>query len=139
MRLATALTALLLLTTAVQAQNVCPCIPKGELWTAKTADSFNTAISTVAGANGSPLTFMVPINVEDQRWLVLQRIPSGAYIDDGNDPFKIEAFDAILPAMLNMMSIERDRNPMIVTSPDGTLLVLSLKQLPPKKQRVTNR
>src|SRR5213595_1414220 len=94
LRLLLPLSFLLLLTTA-SAQNVCPCFPRENLWVVKTCDGFNCAMTALNTANGDPLTFSMPVGIEDHRWIVMQRVVGGAYTDDGSDPYQAEQFDGI--------------------------------------------
>src|SRR4051794_41957239 len=92
LRLLLPLSLLLLLTTA-SAQSVCPCVPRENLWVVKTCDDFNCAMTALNTANGDPLTFSMPVGIDDRRWVVLQRVVGGGYIDDGSDPYPVGAFD----------------------------------------------
>jgi len=94
-------------------------------------------MTALNAANGDPLTFSLPVSMSDHRWVVLQRVVAGAYIDDGSDPYQVERFDHVAVATARMASIENDHRPMIMTAPDGALLVLSLKHAPgPRTRRV---
>jgi hypothetical protein len=130
---------LLLLTTASTAQQLCPCFPHENLWTVKTCDGFQCASTMLTAANGDPLTFVMPVSVDDQRWIVMRRVVSGTYTDDGSDPYQLEQFDGISVATARLASIASDHRPMIITAPDGMFLVASLKQAPVPHQRVVVR
>lgn len=138
-RLLLLLPALLLFTTASPAQQMCPCVPRENLWTIRTCDGFNCAMTALNTANGDPLTFSMPAGINDQRWIVLRRVVAGSYIDDGSDPYQVETFDGAAVATARLASIENDHRPMILTAPDGMFLVVSLKQAPAPKQRVVVR
>jgi hypothetical protein len=139
MRPATAVIAFLLLATAASAQNVCPCIAKSDMWTVRTTDGFNAGMTALVTAHGDPLTFILPAGMQDQRWLVLQRVPTGSYIDDGTDPFRIEQFDGFTNATARMSAIDADHRPRFITAPDGSFLILSLRQPVTAKQRAVSR
>jgi hypothetical protein len=130
------LSALLLSAPAMPADE-CPCVPRENLWVVKTCDDFSCAMTALNAANGDPLTFSMPVGTTDRRWVVLRRVVAGAYTDDGSDPYQVETFDGIAVATARMASIENDHRPMIMTAPDGALLVLSLKHAPePRTRRV---
>jgi hypothetical protein len=115
----------------------CPCIPRENLWVVKTCDDFNCAMTALNAANGDPLTFSIPVGTADPRWVVLQRVVAGGYIDDGSDPYQVETFDGVALATARMGAIDNDHRPMIMTAPDGAFLVLSLKHAPaPRTRRV---
>jgi len=117
----------------------CPCVPRENLWVVRTCNDFNCAMTALTAANGDPLTFSVPVGMADPRWVILQRVVAGGYIDDGSDPYQVETFDGVSPATARMASIENDHRPMIVTAPDGALLVLSLKHAPAPRTRSVTR
>ena len=135
LRLLLPLSLLILFTTASPAQQLCPCVPRENLWVVKTCDAYDCAMTALHTANGNPLTFSMPVGVDDRRWVVLQRVVAGAYIDDGSDPYQVERFDGISVATARFASIASDHRPMIITAPDGSLLVVSLKQAPGPRQR----
>lgn len=139
LRLLLPLSFLLLLTTASLAQQVCPCFPRENIWTVKTCDGFQCASTMLTAANGDPLTFVMPVSVDDQRWIVMRRVVSGTYTDDGSDPYQLEQFDGISVATARLAAIATDHHPMIITAPDGVFLVASLRQAPAPKQRVVVR
>lgn len=126
---------LVLSTVALSAQEVCPCVPRANLWVVKTCDDFNCAMTALNGANGDPLTFAIPVGISDHRWAVLQRVVAGSYTDDGSDPYQVETFDGASIATARFGAIENDHRPMMFTAPDGTFLVLSLKHAPLPRQR----
>lgn len=130
---------LLLLASASSAQQACPCIPRENMWTIKTCDGFQCASTMLTAANGDPLTFIMPVGLDDPRWIVMRRVVSGAYADDGSDPHQLEQFDGISVATARLASIAADHRPMIVTAPDGMFLVVSLKQAPVPHQRAAAR
>src|SRR5439155_1513312 len=82
LRLLLPLSLLLLLTTASTAQQMCPCFPRENMWTVKTCDGFPCASTMLTAANGDPLTFIMPVGVDDQRWIVMRRVVSVTYTDD---------------------------------------------------------
>ncbi|SRR5581483_536374 len=115
----------------------CPCVPRENMWVVRTCDGFNCAMSSLAVANGDPLTFAMPAGMEDPRWIVLQRVVGGTYTDDGSDPFRVEQFPALDGATARMNAITSDHRPMIVSAPDGALLVLSLRNPMTPRHRST--
>ena len=127
----------LLLAVPATPADECPCVPLENRWVVKTCDDFNCAMTALNAANGDPLTFSLPVGTTDRRWVVVRRVVAGAYTDDGSDPYQVERFDHIAVATARMAAIETDHRPMIMTAPDGALLVISLKHAPgPRTRRV---
>ena len=139
LRLLLPLSVLLLMTTASTAQEACPCIPRENIWTIKTCDGFQCASTMLTAANGDPLTFIMPVGMDDARWIVMRRVVGGSYADDGSDPYQLEQFDGISVATARLASIASDHRPLIITAPDGMFLIASLKQAPAPKQRAVVR
>ena len=129
------LSLLVLFTTALPAQEMCPCVPRENLWVVKTCDDFNCAMTALNTANGDPLTFAMPVGLTDARWVILHRVVAGSYTDDGSDPYQVETFDGASIATARLGAIDTDHRPMMFTAPDGMFLVLSLKHAPLPRQR----
>ena len=114
--------------TSLAAQQVCPCVPTTPLWTVKTCDSWDCAMAALTTANGDPLTFTLPVSTTERRWVVIQRVVAGAYVEDSGEPHQVEVFDGVAVATARVSAIADDHHPMILSAPDGHVLVVSLKQ-----------
>jgi hypothetical protein len=77
--------------------------------------------------NGDPQIFAVPIGIDDGRWLVVRRVAAGSAIADPAEPFQIEQFDGMSDGAAHFCTIARDAKPVLLTTPDGRVLVISLK------------
>jgi len=129
-----ALLALLLLATPIYA-DPCPCIPRENLWIVRTCDTFDCAMTSLTTGGGSPLTFVMPLGLEDPRWAVVQRVVGGAYVDDGSDPYRIESYTLMSDAATRLQALTADYHPLIITAPDGAFLILSLRHPTPPRRR----
>ena len=129
------LSLLVLFNSASTAQEACPCVPRENLWVVKTCIDFSCAMTALSDGNRDALTFSMPVGVNDTRWVVLQRVVAGTYTDDGSDPYQVEPFDGASLATARLGAIDTGHRPMIVTAPDGTFLVLSLKHAALPRQR----
>ena len=131
----TALIAAAVLGAPAAAQNLCPCVPITHQWTVTTCDSWNCASSALVLANGDPGTFAVPVGIDDSRWLVVRRISSGTgTLPKTDDPFQIEAFDGMTDASSRFLAMVPETRPMLMTSPDGHVLLISLKVPEPRRR-----
>lgn len=128
--------AVLAATLPASAQNVCPCVPLSHLWTVKTCADWTCAATELAVANGDTATFAVPVGINDNRWLVVRRVPSGTGVIATDDPFEIHAFDDMPTASARFLGMPRTAQPMLMTAPDGSVLVIGLRDTAPK-HRVT--
>jgi hypothetical protein len=113
----------------------CPCVPITHAWVVKTCDDWNCASTELAVASGDPQVIAIPVALSDKRWLILRRFAAGAAIDVGNDPFQLLQFDGLDGAMPHYAGIARDRRPVLMTAPDGQVLVIALKQPEPSQPR----
>jgi len=127
--------ALVLAATPVLADQpaACPCVPIAHLWIVKTCNDWNCAAAELAVANGDPQVIAVPVAMNDARWLVVRRFSAGAAIDSG-DPFRVEQFDGMTDAVQRFSALKADYKPMLMTAPDGQILVIGLRQPEPRRR-----
>ena len=123
--------AILLLTlaasTAGQAQEACPCVPVSHIWIAEPCSGFGCALSAVVQANGDPYTLMMPSSsAPDGRWIIIRRVAAGAYIPPANAPYACDSFDGAATAVAHYSSLSSERAPMLLSTPDGKIVVVSL-------------
>lgn len=111
----------------LSAQDACPCVPLTHLWVVKTCADWQCASTELAVANGDPQVIAIPVGMNDGRWIVIRRFASGAAAADPADPFQIEQFDGMTDGAARFAAITRDATPLLITAPDGRVLVMSLK------------
>lgn len=58
----------------------------------------------------------------------MKRVVAGSVTDSGNDPYLLESFDTANDAMIRYGALNVDSRPMMITAPDGKVLVLSLRK-----------
>jgi hypothetical protein len=114
----------------------CPCIPLTHLWVVKTCADWNCASTELLLGAGDPQVMAIPVAMDDTRWLVVRRMISGAAIDITDDPFQLQQFDGMEGAAVRYTALTHDRRPMLLTAPDGQILVISLKQAEPRRRAV---
>lgn len=117
----------------------CPCVPLHERWIVVACETWNCAASALVEANGSKLLFSIPTTSLDFEWVVIRRIPSGGYAESPDLPFTVEEFDGMPAAYSRYVSVDSTLKPLLLTAPDGKILVLSRKQAEPKRRAVTHR
>ena len=126
-----ALIALALL-TPLQAQQVCPCVPIAYEWVAVPCDSWNCAASAVLLANGANVV-PLPTTSNDFTWVVLKRMAVGSATISPDAPFKVDGFDGLTEASARFFTIDHQLQPMLITVPDGKVLVIA--RTSPEKSR----
>jgi hypothetical protein len=111
----------------------CPCVPITHLWTVKTCADWNCASAEIAVANGDPQVIVIPVGMNDGRWLIIRRLVAGAAIDSG-DTFLLEQYNGMTDAVRRFSAFGTDYKPMLMSAPDGQVLVIGLRQ--PERRRV---
>jgi hypothetical protein len=112
----------------------CPCIPLTHLWVVKTCSDWNCASTELTLASGDPQVIAIPVGMTDSRWLIVRRFAAGAAIDVNDDSFQLKQFDGMDGAVPHYSAISRDYHPMLMTAPDGQVLVISTKQPEPRRR-----
>ncbi len=114
-------------------QQVCPCIPISYEWTVIPCETWNCAASALVMANGDKFVLSMPTGSDDYKWVVVKRIVSGSAIVSPDAPYKIDAFDAMDGAFSRFAIVSKDLQPMMLTVPDGKVLLISRSA--PEKHR----
>jgi hypothetical protein len=128
---------LLLLASAAGAQQSCPCVPLSHLWIVKTCADWTCASTELVLANGDPQVIAIPVALDDARWLIVRRFTAGAAIDVTNDPFTLKQFDGMTAAVDQYNAVSSALKPILLSAPDGQVLVISLKE-PPRRRAVAH-
>lgn len=124
--------------TAAPLSAECPCVPLTHLWVVKTCSDWNCASMELLLGGGDPQVIALPVAMDDGRWLVLRRFASGGAIDVGDDPFQLQQFEGLDGAMARYAFVSREQRPMMLTAPDGQILVISLKQPEARRRAVSH-
>jgi hypothetical protein len=117
--------AVMLLSPAIAAQEVCPCVPVAHEWVANGCDTWDCAASAVVLAKGDRNIVPMPTNSSDFKWVVLQKIAVGTATSSPKSPFKVLEFDSLPVATAHYYSIDRNLQPILLIAPDGKILVFA--------------
>jgi hypothetical protein len=106
-------------------------------WLATPCQTWGCAIGALAEANGDPHVVMLPTKSPHYPWVVLRRVEAGAFDGPIDTTFDVECFSKMVDASLRFDAIPTAHMPMLVTTPDGGMLVVCLKDLsaPPARRR----
>jgi hypothetical protein len=110
------------------AADACPCIPLTHLWVVKTCNDWPCASTELLLANGDPQVIAMPVAIGDARWLIVRRFTAGGAINASDDPFSLKQFDGMSAAVDHYRTFTADQRPMLLTAPDGQVLVIGLRQ-----------
>jgi len=125
------LAATAVLVLPLSAQQACPCVPLTHLWIVKTCPDWNCANTELLLANGDPQVIAIPVGMSDRRWLLVRRFAAGGAVQDPNDSFHLQQFDAMDGAVGCYRGLGTDMKPLLMTAPDGQVLVIALRQSEP--------
>lgn len=129
---------LLLVTAAAGADPVCPCIPASFEWIVTPCETWRCAASELVLAGGDPFVISVPTNASKFPWVVVRRVVAGAVRIPDDAPFLVEKFDSVVPASSRFSSVDVAQVPLMMTTPDGTSLLVYLRK-PDTHRRAVGR
>jgi len=107
------------------AQQACPCVPVTHVWIAVACPSWECVVTNVQAANGQPDALPIPTSRNDYTWVVLRRIASGDAAVSPDAPYKVDGYDSLPVAAAQFSAIDPQRQPILLTAPDGKVLVVS--------------
>lgn len=112
----------------VSADPPCPCFPHETTWIVTHCDTWNCAASAMIVANGDPYVMTMPTSSDSYRWVVVRRVASGSVVVSPDEPFELETFTTASDGATRLGVIDPIRFPMMISTPDGRTLVVSLKE-----------
>jgi len=92
-------------------------------------------MSNMVLANGDPYVWAVPTGSDQWKWIVLKRVVAGSYISSPDEPFAVDQFEQIAEAGARYAALDHAALPMLLSTVDGKMLVVSLR--PGMKRRAT--
>lgn len=110
------------------------------MWTAVPCATWTCALSAMADAAGDPYVLILPTKSSDHPWVILKRVPIGT--TDGltiDETFDIEVFGGIGEASARFSAIDRMKVPILVTTTDGGMIVVALRNAETKRRSVSPR
>lgn len=120
---------------AVQAQQLCPCVPVSHQWIVTACETWNCAVSAAVLADGSADVVPMPSGSDDFKWVVLRRVATGSATIPPDAPFQLEAFATLAEASARFATIDTTLKPILFTAPDGHVIVVMRAQ--PERRRAT--
>jgi len=112
----------------------CPCFTTGLMWIADACETWNCAASAMVLANGDPHVLVIPTASNNFKWVVLRRVVSGSVAISPDTPFVVQSFQSMPDGTAHFGAIGNDRVPMMLTTADGDVLVVALRE--PQHPRV---
>jgi hypothetical protein len=115
--------------------NVCPCIPIGKVWIATSCETWNCAQAAMVLANGDPYVMAVPTNDKKYGWVIVRQVVAGSAATSTSDPFDVTSYTTIDGALNSYRGVDPNTLPLMLTTIDGTTLVLHLHDPAPSSRR----
>ena len=113
---------------AVAGDDPCPCPVTGYTWLADPCNTWNCAASALIMANGDPHVLVLPSASKQFKWVVLRRAASGSVAISPDAPFVVESFPTMAEGNARFSALENADAPLLVTSMDGNVVVIHLRQ-----------
>ena len=110
---------------AAYGQQVCPCVPVAYEWVSSACDSWDCAVSAFVLSNGDKNVIVFPTKNIDFPWVVLRRVATGSAVVSPDAPYKVDGFDSMKPATDFFGGVDPVLHPMLLSVPDGRVLVVA--------------
>ena len=123
--------ALSLFVVRLGAQEACPCVPLTHVWLAEPCDTWGCAAAMVSLADAKDVV-PLPTSSSDYHWVVLRRVTGGSVTASPNT-FKVDGFDTLTDGVSRFQTTDHELQPILITAPDGKVLVIA--RLEPEKPR----
>lgn len=130
------LTALLLATLPLAAQTA-DSAPRYK-WVATACDTWNCALVAMAQSNGDPYVIILPTKSTAHPWVVLKRMEIGVVEIPEDGTFTAECFGTMGEASARFSSYDSEKIPILITAPDGGMIVICLHDVQAKKRVVAH-
>ena len=127
---------LMLLAASSGAQQACPCVAISHMWVVQACDSWNCAAASVVLADGKDVV-PLPTTSGDFPWIVLQRVVAGG-AGSTSGAFVVEGFDSMNDGVARYMATDHNLQPILITAPDGKVLVIARTEPEKPRKRVAN-
>ena len=128
---------LTLLVPTSSAQQACPCVPISHEWIVTACSSWECASEIVSSSERRTVVPM-PTASSDYTWVVLRRVPTGSAIISPDAPYKVDGFDSLPVASAHFAAIHGDLNPILVTAPDGRILLVARTSPELRRRRISS-
>ena len=94
-------------------------------WIVTSCATWNCAAAALVMADGDKHVMALPTGREERPWLILKRVEEGSIYIPDDEPFGCEVFDTVAAATTAFGGIDGCRAPMVLTVPDGRVVVTS--------------
>ena len=106
-------------------------------WIAESCDTWNCAAGALVLAGGDKNLVVLPTGRHDVPWVILRRVEEGSIYIPEDEPFACSVFTTMAEATAHFDSLDTCRTPLMLSVPDGRMVIASLQQCGLQKRRVT--
>lgn len=100
-------------------------VPQNFVWTVEGCETWDCAMRALNAANGDRNVIVIPSANPQHPWVVLRRVPSGAYYVPPEAPIRVEAFDSMEVCLARWACVrDGDGKALMLLAPDGKALVV---------------
>jgi len=97
-------------------------------WVSRSCATWNCVMLEMTWAQGDPSILILQTTSQKTPWVVLQRLDrNSAYVPSEDQMYIVERFDDLDSAGRVFSSMPRTRAPLLITSFDGSVLVVYLR------------
>jgi hypothetical protein len=132
------LSAFLLLLAAASIQAEPTTNPIRYTWIATSCETWNCAASALVLANGDKYVIPMPTGNAARPWVILRRVEEGSIYVPENEPYACNVHENLTVASAAMAAIDSCHAPMILSVPDGRVVVTSLTNCEAGRRRATH-
>lgn len=97
-------------------------------WIATSCESWNCAAAALVLADGDKHLIVLPTGRNEVPWVILRRVEEGSIYVPEDEPFSCEVFTTSAAATAHYDGLEGCRGGMMLSVPDGRMVVASLQK-----------
>lgn len=97
-------------------------------WVATSIDNWNDAAAALILAGGDGNVIAIPTGNASHPWLLLRRVEEGSIYIPDDEPRVCNVFATVTEASSHYLAIDGCHGPLLLSAPDGRLLVVALRE-----------
>ena len=109
--------------------------PPRYTWLATPCAKASCALAAMAEADGDKFVIALPTRSSEFPWVVLKRVETGSIEGPVDETFAVECFGGMIEASSRYSTIDSAHVPIMVTTTDGSMLVVCLKDINVTRRR----
>ena len=107
-------------------------------WIATSCETWNCAAAALVLADGDKHLIVLPTGRDETPWVILRRVEEGSIYIPEDEPFACTVFEATAEATTHFQGLESCRNGIMLSAPDGRMVVTALQSCGSGKRRAVH-